>query len=58
LVTHYRATEDKILEDYLKNAVDLLTIFTDKKLILENEKNSGITYALKWIKGNYIQNLN
>jgi hypothetical protein len=35
--SYYRATENEILEDYLK-AVDFLTISTEKKLILENEK--------------------
>lgn len=35
--SYYRATENEILEDYLK-AVDFLTVSTEKKLILENEK--------------------
>ena len=35
--SYYRATEDEPLEDYLK-AVDFLTISTENKLILENQK--------------------
>jgi hypothetical protein len=35
--SYYRATEDELLEDYLK-AVDFLTISTENKLILENQK--------------------
>jgi galactitol-specific phosphotransferase system IIB component len=35
--SYYRATEAELLEDYLK-AVDFLTISTENKLILENQK--------------------
>jgi hypothetical protein len=34
---YHRATEDELLEDYMK-AVDFLTISTENKLILENQK--------------------
>ncbi|MGB8024599.1 MAG: hypothetical protein WCF06_09805 [Nitrososphaeraceae archaeon] len=35
--SYYRATEDELLEDYLK-AVDFLILSTESKLILENQK--------------------
>ena len=35
--SYYRATETQLLEDYLK-AVDFLTISSENKLMLENQK--------------------
>ena len=49
--SYYRATENDLLEDYLK-AVDFLTISKESKLIFENQQMKTIMNPFKKKKMN------